>query len=575
MKILKGETLAKGFAGGAVCLYQEDILAAAPKYNIPAGMVKAEIERLRQGIESTKEELKGIHSRVLKSLSATEAEIFYAHIIILEDLAFIKQMENFISDKRVNSEWAVISTIEDYKKSFGELPGDYIRERADDLNDIAKRIISNLGYRHTGFVCTGCQPSSAVVASEHLTTSLISSLGGKPPAGIIIERGSEVSHGAIMARAMGVPVIIKVYGLIENLGCGTQVIIDADRGRVYISPGEKTRRRYQKAAAEKKPFQQLDRGFLETADGERVKISVNASGIGDIKKGLEKGVADVGLFRTEFLFTGRMTRPSVGEQEKIYAEIIKATEGETAFRLLDAGTDKEMPYLNLPRQDNPDLGFRGVRIYRRYPEILDEQTEALLRAKKERPVKIIVPMVSVIGEFTGVRKKILEKLSALRKKNPGIKDNIQIGCMLELPSAVHTLDDFIRECDFLSVGTNDLIQYLAGADRSNDYLPGELSDPLQPAVASVLKLIFDKSRNSGKEVSVCGEMAGSPRTAELLIGLGYRSLSMNPANIEETAEFLRGSSTRRMRSAARALLHGKPSQTASDFDALQNTDGKL
>lgn len=555
MKILKGEPLAKGFAGGNVCLYQEDMLAAAPKYNISAGGAANEIKRLREGIEKTKKELKGIHARVSKSLSATEAEIFYAHIIILEDFTFIKQMEDFISRGNINAEWAIVSTVEDYKKSFGELPGDYIRERADDLNDIAKRIISNLGYRHTGFTCSGCRASSAVVASERLTTSLISQLGDKP-AGIIIEKGSKVSHGAIMARALGVPVLIQVDGLIENLGCGTPVIIDADRGKLYIRPGEKTRRRYQKAAAAKAPFQKLDGGFLKTADGERIKISANASVISDVKSGLAKGVRDVGLLRTEFLFARRLTRPGVSEQEKAYSGIIKAVKGETAFRLLDAGTDKEMPYLNLPRQDNPDLGLRGVRIYRRHPEILDEQAEALLRAKKGGKIKIIVPMVSIVDEFIEVKRTIIAKLSSLRKKDPGITNDVKIGCMIELPSAVHTLEDFLRECDFLSIGTNDLIQYLVGADRSNDYLGG-LSDPLQPAVAGVLKLILEKTRNSGTEVTVCGEMAGEAKSAELLVGLGYRSLSMNPANIEETAEHLRRYSLGKMQKTAASIMKRK------------------
>lgn len=557
MKILKGEPLAKGFAEGNVCLYQEDMLAAAPKYNITAGGTGDEINRLRGGIDKTKKELKGIHARVSNSLSATEAEIFYAHIIILEDVTFIGQMEDFISREKKNAEWAIIKTVEDYKKNFAELPGDYIRERADDLNDIAKRIISNLGYKHTGFTCSGCRASSAVVASERLTTSLVSQLGNKP-AGIIIEKGSRVSHGAIMARALGVPVLIKLDGLIENLGCGTPVIIDADRGRLYIRPGGKTRERYRKAAAKHKPFKKLDGGFLETADGVRIKISVNASGISDVQSGLAKGVRDVGLMRTEFLFARRLTRPGVSEQEKTYSGIIEAVKGETAFRLLDAGTDKEMPYLNLPRQDNPDLGLRGVRIYRRRPEILREQAEALLRAKKDGNINIIVPMVSVIDEFLEVKKTILNQLSRLRKKEPGITGGVRIGCMIELPSAVHTLDDFLRECDFLSIGTNDLIQYLVGADRSNDYL-GELSDPLQPAVAAVLKLILEKSRDAGIETTVCGEMAGEPKSAELLVGLGFRSLSMNPANIEETAEHLRKHSTGRMQKTAESVLKGKSS----------------
>jgi phosphoenolpyruvate-protein phosphotransferase (PTS system enzyme I) len=553
MKSLKGAALTKGRAEGTVCLYKEDLLGAAPKYKIPASKVQDEKDRLRQGIEKTKDELKDIYNRVSGTLSATESEIFYAHIIILEDFTFINSIEKVISEKRVNAEWAVILTIEDYKNNFRQLPGDYIRERAEDINDIAKRIISNLGYKHTGFACKACRPSSAVVASERLTTSLISHLGEASPAGVLVEKGSANSHGAIMARALGVPVLIKVEGLISSLGCGTPVIIDADNEKVYINPDAKTRQRLAKTRAFKSPFKKLDKGLLETKDGEKIKISINASGIKDIEKGMEKGAVDIGLFRTEFLFTGRSARPGVSEQEKIYSDVIKASKGETAFRLLDAGSDKEMPFLNLPPQDNPDLGLRGVRIYKRYPEILNEQVEALLKAKGDKPVKIIVPMVSSIQEFIEVRKTILAKLARLGKQKPDIKNTLLLGCMIELPSAVHTIKDFVRECDFLSIGTNDLIQYLVGADRNSDYLE-ELSNPIQPAVVNVLNLIAEKSLPSGREVTVCGEMAGSPSNAEILVGLGYKSLSLNPSGIEETAERLRGASYKKMKEAAEAIL---------------------
>jgi phosphoenolpyruvate-protein phosphotransferase (PTS system enzyme I) len=553
VKTLKGEPLAKGFIEGSVCLYKENVMTAAAKYALDPDRINAEIKRLRSGIAKTIKELKAVYAKASRSLSPTEADIFYAHIMILEDASFIKRIEDLVHARKINSEWALIETIEDYKKSFSELPGDYIRERAEDLNDIAKRIIQNLGYKHTGFICSGCHSPAAIVAAEHLTTSLISSLGKKPAAGVLVEKGSPVSHGAIMAKALGVPVIIRVEGLMPLIGCGTPVIIDADAGRVYIRPGEKTRLKYKKTAGRKKPFKKLEDGFLLTADGEKIRLLVNASGIGDIEKGLSKGVCDVGLFRTEFLFTGRETGPSAEEQAVIYAEVIKAVKGQAAFRLLDAGTDKEMPYLNLPPQANPDLGLRGVRLYKRYPEILADQAGALIAARGNKHIKIIVPMVSAIDEFIEVKKLFLENLPET-SKNPGEHGHdIEFGCMIELPSAVHTLESFVRECSFLSIGTNDLIQYLVGADRGNDYL-GELSNPLQPAVARVLNIIIEKTRGSGREVVVCGEMAGSPETAGLLVGLGYRNLSINPAGIEETARHLRKKTIKKMQSLPLSML---------------------
>ncbi len=556
MKILKGFPLSGGSAEGAVCLYKEDVFAAVPKYSIPAKEAKGEIKRLRKGLAKTKKELEEVQKVVSRTLTPTEAEIFRAHVIILEDQSFIKQIEDEITIEQINTEWALVNTIEKYTESFSNLPGDFIRERADDLHDIAKRIVNNLGYKHTGFICTGCQASAPIVASETLTTSLISHMGNKRPAGVLIEKGSPVSHGAIMAKALGIPVLIKVENLISHLGCGTPVIIDADAKKVYIRPGAKTREKYKKKRARKKPFKKLENGLVETSDGERIRIAVNASSIEDVKKAARAGVGDIGLFRTEFLFTGRETSPGVEEQARIYTSILKAAEGETAFRLLDSGTDKEMPYLHLPRQGNPDLGLRGARLYSRYPEILDAQAEAIAIAAGAKPFKIIVPMVAVIEEFLFVKKRV-SKILKSRARKPGSRQiGIKFGCMIELPAAVQTLGSFIKECDFLSIGTNDLIQYMMGADRNNDYLE-ELSNPLQPAVVGVLKLIAEQTEKAGIETVVCGEMAGAPDTAELLVGLGYRSLSMDPSGIEATVDRLRSGSLKKMQSLAESFLSGR------------------
>ena len=341
---------------------------------------------------------------------------------------------------------------------------------------------------------------------------------------------------------MGVPTIIGVEGLMAHVGCGTEILVDADTGKVFINPSEKTRKKYESRLKKVAEFaKKFPGGRVLTKDGTEIKFFANAGTAADIVNAARHDVLDVGLFRTEFLFLERDKEPTIDEQAKIYRNIIDSTQGVVTFRLLDIGGDKILDFLALPKQDNPNLGLRGVRIDDLYPEIISNQIKALLIAKGKKPVKIMVPMVSTLQEFRKVKQNILDELRELGRKRPDISgDNLKIGCMIEVPSAVYRIEYLAEEADFLSVGTNDLIQYLMGADRGNAHLI-DLSNPLQPAVLKALDQIIKSTRKIKKELVVCGEMASDPELASILVGCGFRALSVNPNSLEKIGEVLSGS----------------------------------
>ena len=541
--ILQGIVLTEGVVLGKTCLYREDVLQASPRHNIDAEDVPDEMERFHKGIAATKEDLEDTYNKVIKKLGPLEAEIFTAHILILEDKAFNGQISAFIKNDLINTEYAIIKTIEFFEEKFKALPEDYFRERIQDIRDLSKRLIINLGMKHSGFLCSyDCGHVSPVISSEFITPSLISGLETKNVSAILAEKGSKVSHGSILARAMGVPAIIGVEGLMSYVGCGTEILVDADAGKVFINPSEKTQKKYGARLHKVVEFaKKFPGGRVLTRDGTEIKLFANAGTVADIVNAARHDVLDVGLFRTEFLFLERNQEPSIDEQAKIYRNIIDSTHGVVTFRLLDIGGDKILDFLTLPKQDNPNLGLRGVRIYDLYPEIISNQIKALLIAKGRKPVKIMVPMVSTLQEFRGVKENILEKLKELVRKHHDISgDNLQIGCMIEVPSAVYLIQYLADEADFLSVGTNDLIQYLMGADRGNAHLV-DLSNPLQPAVLKALDQIIRSTRKIKKELVVCGEMASDPELAKLLVGCGFRALSVNPNSLEKIGEILASS----------------------------------
>ncbi|MBI4678632.1 MAG: phosphoenolpyruvate--protein phosphotransferase [Elusimicrobia bacterium] len=553
MKVLKGTVLTEGVALGGACLYREDILAAAPKRDISKDETAAERKRLQAAIEATKRDLAETFAKAARALSPTEASIFKVHSMILEDPSFIEPMERGISEGLVNAESSIVSSLADYEKQFRKLPNEYFKERIQDLHDIASRMMRHLGLTHAGFRCRCQRRDPAVLVADLLTASVFSGLSDKPLAGIIAEAGSKISHGAILAKTLGVPAMTEVRGILGQVGCGTRILIDASKGEVILDPDPET-------LASRAPGRRLaagtakarDRSSIATKDGTRIRLSANAGTIADVAHARERGIKDIGLLRTEAFFLGRAQEPSFDEQVDAYRKVMAATDGAVTFRLLDIGGDKLISYLQFPKEENPNLGLKGMRVYEEYPELIATQFRALLTAGLGRPLRIMVPMVSTLDEFHRAKARIAAALKRLDR----VPSCLSVGCMVEVPSAVYVVGDLAEEADFLSVGTNDLIQYVMGADRMNAKL-AEFHDPLQPAVLKVLRDISAGAAPAGKELSVCGEIASDPSVARVLVGLGYRHLSVNPHQADKLEAALAESTVGEIEDLARGLLRSK------------------
>ncbi|MGA1871675.1 MAG: phosphoenolpyruvate--protein phosphotransferase [bacterium] len=538
-KILKGETISEGVGYGKACLYTEDLINAAPRRTIDKNDVNSEKRRLIDSIEHVKHNLDKTYNKIANSLGMAEAQVFNAHIMILEDSSYISQMEHYIVEELLNAEAAVVKNTFAYERKFKMFANEYFAERIEDIKDIARRLLRELGVRHTGSLCSFPAGEEAIIVAPDLSPSLVVGLDNKRVVGIVTEKGSKVSHGAVLAKALGIPVIIRVKGLIDKVKCCSPVLVDAYKGDIFPDPDEETISLYgnilqTKISADKK----YSLGYATTRDNVKIYLYANAGSIHDIESAQDYGIAHIGLFRTEFTFLRREDEPSIDEQVAFYKKIIERTDGIITFRLLDIGGDKLLAYLILPKQDNPKLGLRGARIYSKYPHIIANQIKALLIAKGEHPLRILIPMISTLEEFRATRNNILQTAKILKRDQYHITiDNLMIGCMVEIPAVVHMIRDFADEADFLSIGTNDLIQYIMGVDRSNIYLD-ELYEPYQPAILRVLKDIIDETRDTGKEISVCGEIAGDPEVAKILVGFGFRYLSMNPHMINKVGDAL-------------------------------------
>ncbi|MBI5623566.1 MAG: phosphoenolpyruvate--protein phosphotransferase [Elusimicrobia bacterium] len=553
MKMLKGAVLTEGVALGGACLYREDVLAAAPKKGIAKADAPAERKRLAAAVEATRRDLAEACAKAAKKLNPTEAGIFKVHSMILEDPAFLEPMERRIADEAVNAESAVVSSLADYEKQFRTLPSAYFQDRIHDVHDIASRLVKRLGLAHEGFRCRCQRRDPVVLIADRLTASVFSGLDEKPLAGILTETGSSISHGAILAKATGVPALTGVRGILAEVGCGTRVLVDGFKGEVFLDPDAETLAAH--ASRVRRPAasgRALDRSTVHTKDGTAVRLSANAAGVADIARARERGIKDIGLLRTESFFLGRDREPGFDEQVEAYRKVIDAAEGRVTFRLLDIGGDKLISYLQLPEQENPNLGLKGMRVYEEYPELIATQFRALVAAARGAPLRILVPMVSTLDEFLKARTRIA---AALKRVARG-PSSLTLGVMVEVPSAALVVDDLAGEADFLSVGTNDLIQYVMGADRMNARL-AEFHDPFQPAVLRVLRDIRAGTRLAGKEVSVCGEIASDPAVARVLVGLGYRSLSVNPHQAEKLAEALGSRTLAELEALAGEVLKAK------------------
>jgi len=523
---LIGIAASSGVAIGKAFLMIEPDLTVT---NRPISNKEEEITRFHAAVNASKLELQTIRDRAEVDLGSENAAIFDAHILVLSDPELLGSVESKINDEAVNAETALQETADTLIVMFEQLDNEYMRERAADIRDVTKRVIARLlGVEIPNI---GLIDEEVIIISKDLAPSDTAQLNRLFAKGFTTDMGGRTSHSAIMARSLEIPAVVGTKNATSAIKQGDLIVLDGDKGEVLINPPNEVIERYiekrNEQVAEKKELSLLKNKKTITLDGIHVEVAANIGTPKDIESVLENGGEGVGLYRTEFLYMERDALPTEEEQFQAYKQVLEQMgDKPVVVRTLDIGGDKQLPYLNLPEEMNPFLGFRAIRLCLEEQTIFRTQLRALLRASNFGNLKIMFPMIATLEEFREAKKLLLEEKEQLRQEGTLVSDQIEVGIMVEIPSTAILADQFAKEVDFFSIGTNDLIQYTMAADRMNESV-AYLYQPYHPAILRLVKMVIDASHAQGKWTGMCGEMAGDSIAIPLLIGLGLDEFSMS------------------------------------------------
>lgn len=517
---------------------------------------EAEKQRFDDAINKSKSELEKIKDHANRELGADKAEIFAAHLLVLSDPELLNPVVDKINAEGVNAEFAMKETADMFVSMFESMDNEYMKERAADIRDVTKRVIAHL---------LGVQipnPSliseEVVIIAEDLTPSDTAQLNRQYVKGFTTDIGGRTSHSAIMARSMEIPAVVGTKQATSTIENGVMVIVDGLDGDVIIDPSSDVIAQYEekkaKYEAQKTEWAKLVNEPTVTSDGQHVELAANIGTPDDVKGVLENGGEGVGLYRTEFLYMGRDQLPTEDEQYDAYKTVLERMgDKPVVVRTLDIGGDKELPYLHLPKEMNPFLGFRAIRLCLEEQEIFRTQLRALLRASSYGNLKIMFPMIATVSEFREAKAILLEEKEKLVANGVQVSDSIEIGMMVEIPSTAVMADQFAKEVDFFSIGTNDLIQYTMAADRMNERV-SYLYQPYNPAILRLISMVIDAAHKEGKWAGMCGEMAGDTIAIPLLLGLGLDEFSMSATSILPARTQIKGLSKEKAQSIKETVL---------------------
>ena len=551
--------------GKALVLKEEKIVLDTQK--ISEEQVEAEVARFYAGREAAVEQLNSIHQRALKSLGEEKAAIFEGHLMILEDEELEEEIIDYLRSNKVNASVAASKIIDQQVEMLSEIDDEYLKERAGDIRDIGNRLIKNILGMH--IVDLGDITEESILVAYDLTPSETAQLNLEKVLGFITDIGGRTSHTSIMARSLELPAIVGTNDVTARVNTGDYLILDAVNNRVYVNPTQaeidELKTLEAKLAEEKAELAKLKDLPAVTLDGHKVEVVANIGTIRDCEGAHRNGAEGVGLYRTEFLFMDRDQLPSEEEQFIAYKEVVEAMEGRlVVLRTMDIGGDKELPYLNLPKEMNPFLGWRAVRIALDRREILHAQLRAVLRASAFGKLAVMFPMIISVEEIREL-KSVLETLKAeLRAEGKAFDENIQVGVMVETPSAAVNAKFLAKEVDFFSIGTNDLTQYTLAVDRGNELI-SHLYNPMSPSVLGLIKQVIDASHAEGKWTGMCGELAGDERATLLLLGMGLDEFSMSAISVPRIKKLIRHVNYQEVKALADEALQ-KP--TSAEIEQL-------
>ncbi|MBO1208931.1 MULTISPECIES: phosphoenolpyruvate--protein phosphotransferase [Mammaliicoccus] len=529
-EILKGIAASDGVAISKAYLLVEPDLSFSSE-NISD--VDGEVEKFKAAVNQSKVELTQIRNNAEKQLGADKAAIFDAHLLVLEDPELLNPIEENIRNNKVNAPTALNEVSTNFITIFENMDNEYMKERAADIRDVSKRILAHiLGVELPN---PSMINESVIIVGEDLTPSDTAQLNKEFVKGFATNIGGRTSHSAIMSRSLEIPAVVGTKDITDRVNHGDSLIIDGLSGDVIINPTDDEVQAYEQKQknflAEKEELAKLVNDESVSKDGVHVELAANIGTPNDLEGVKNNGAEGIGLYRTEFLYMGRDNMPSEEEQFEAYSKVLKEMDGKrVVVRTLDIGGDKELSYLNLPKEMNPFLGYRAIRLCLDQTEIFRTQLRALLRASEFGKLNIMFPMIATIKEFRDAKAILLEEKEKLVSEGVNVADDIEIGIMVEIPSTAALADIFAKEVDFFSIGTNDLIQYTMAADRMSERV-SYLYQPYNPAILRLVKQVIEASHKEGKWTGMCGEMAGDNTAIPLLLGLGLDEFSMSATSI--------------------------------------------
>jgi phosphoenolpyruvate-protein phosphotransferase (PTS system enzyme I) len=517
---------------------------------------ETEVTRFQDALSTAKGELEQIRDRAEKELGADKAAIFEAHLLVLSDPELISPIEDKIKSEKVNAELALKETADMFVSMFESMDNEYMKERAADIRDVTKRVLAHLlGIQIPN---PSMVQEEVIIVAEDLTPSDTAQLNRKYVLGFTTDIGGRTSHSAIMARSMEIPAVVGTKTATAEITNGDLVVIDGLNGEVHINPTPERLDEYKKQqddfAKQKAEWAKLVHEKTITADHQHVELAANIGTPKDLKGVVENGGEAVGLYRTEFLYMDRDQLPTEEEQFTAYKAVLEGMEGKpVVVRTLDIGGDKELPYLNLPKEMNPFLGFRAIRLCLEEQDIFRTQLRALLRASVYGNLKVMFPMIATLAEFREAKAILEEEKQKLDSEGIKVAEKIELGIMVEIPSTAIIADQFAKEVDFFSIGTNDLIQYTMAADRMNQQV-SYLYQPYNPSILRLVKMVIDAAHKEGKWAGMCGEMAGDEIAIPILLGLGLDEFSMSASSILKARSQIRGLTKADMEDLASKVL---------------------
>jgi phosphotransferase system enzyme I (PtsI) len=564
----KGIAVSPGVVVG-VAYRVDSVFGTGEPQTLPdPSLVPAEIKRFDRAVELSASELEGIVTKVAQQLGTAEADIFKSHLQIVNDETLLTKVRSLIEMQQLTALSALQLVLQGYAATFARIEHDYFRERMADVRDVISRIGSHLTIEPplsssaSKSAENGEEP--VILVAHEILPSQAMSLGNLPIAGIVTETGGGTSHAAILSRSRGIPAVSGVVGITNDVKSGDLMVVDGRDGLVIVRPDREATSAYRKMQREF--FDLKDKLVLNrdqpamSADGAQIELLANINNLADDQAAQKVGATGVGLFRTEYLFLTHQDVPDEEEQYQYYRQIIEDAPNRTVtIRTLDLGGDKTVPYLGRRTEANPFMGWRSIRLSFEHPRLFERQIRAILRAGRHGKVNMLFPMVTTLEELRYVNRLVGETRRNLRREGVPFGEDVKTGVMVEVPAAAVCIDAILRETDFISIGSNDLIQYLVAADRDNPKV-AHLCEPLSPAIFKVLQMVLDACQRTGTPVTLCGEMAGQPRSVLVLFGMGLRRFSMSPAFVPTIKALLASVTTAQAERFAHHVLQLKTSE---------------